>query len=77
MNHIIFAQVDRRSVWGTPTRDLRLEARGPVRHTAVDKSIGDIDTAETLDRQTVWPTHRIRCFLQVQVQRCQRASGTR
>ena len=82
MKCITLAQVECRSAGGTPTPGSLLGERGPARNTAVHRSVSDVDAAEVLDRQTVWPTHRIRCFLQVQVQvqlqasRCQRASGS-
>jgi hypothetical protein len=74
MKCITLAQVECRSAGGTPAPNSLLGERGAARHTAVHRPVSDVDAAETLDRQTVWPTHRIRCFLQAQ--RCQRASGT-
>jgi hypothetical protein len=74
MKCITFAQTEWRSTGCAPTPPCRLAAHGPARDNAVNSPVSDIDAAAALDRRTVWPTHRIRCFLQAQ--RCQRASGT-
>lgn len=75
MQCITLAKVEWRSAERARTSRSLLGARRPAQTEEVHRPISDLDAAEALDRQTVWPTHRIRCFLQAQGG--QRASSSR
>ena len=66
MRFITLAQVESQSAVRERASRSSLGARGVAQPNACNRSVSDIDAAEALDRQTVWPTHRIRCFLQAQ-----------